>query len=65
MPFSPSLRALENFTPQQWLDRASRTVPQALTIVLVVAIAWQLVQLTWLIVGRKQESTPLPVTEPL
>ena len=63
MPLPPSLRALENLTPQQWLDRASRTVPQALMIVLVIAIAWQLVQLTWLFIGRKQDDVPSPVVD--
>ena len=63
MPLPPSLRALENLTPQQWLDRASRTVPQVLMVVLVIAIAWQLVQLTWLFIGRKQEPAPSPVID--
>ncbi|HKE93543.1 MAG TPA: type II secretion system protein GspC [Povalibacter sp.] len=66
MPLPSSLRALENLTPQQWLDRASRTLPQALTLVLVVAIAWQLVQLTWLLLARGGDSAsalpPAPAT---
>lgn len=64
MPLPPSLRALENLTPQQWLDRASRTVPQALTVVLVIAIAWQLVQLTWMIVDRAAPDAPVPAATP-
>jgi general secretion pathway protein C len=61
MPISSSLRALERLTPQQWLDRASRTLPQILTVILVVAIAWQLVQLTWLLLDRKEPvAIPLP-----
>ena len=64
MPLPPSLRALENLTPQQWLDRASRTVPQALTIVLVIAIAWQLVQITWMILDRTSQDAPLPQAAP-
>ena len=46
------MRDFQNVSAQQWLDRASRTVPRVLTIVLVVAIAWQLVQLTWLLLER-------------
>ena len=53
MSFSASLRELQTLSAQQWLDRASRTLPQALTVVLVVAIAWQLVQLTWLLLERR------------
>lgn len=56
MPLPSSLLALENLTPQQWLERASRTLPQVLTVLLVIAIAWQLVQLTWLLLERRAES---------
>lgn len=52
MSFSATLRELQTLSGQQWLDRATRTLPQALTVVLVVAIAWQLVQLTWLLLER-------------
>jgi len=47
MSLSASLQELRSQSPQQWLDRAARTLPQVLSGVLVVAIAWQLVQLTW------------------
>lgn len=63
MPIPSSLRAFENLTPQQWLDRASRTLPQLLTVVLVIAIAWQLVQLTWLLLDRSDSTSP-PVIVP-
>ena len=53
MSFSATLRELQTLSGQQWLDRATRTLPQALTVVLVVAIAWQLVQLTWLLLDRR------------
>lgn len=61
MAIPSSLRAFENLTPQQWLDRASRTLPQVLTVVLVIAIAWQLVQLTWLLLDRSDSATPLVI----
>jgi general secretion pathway protein C len=48
MSFSASLRDFQSQSAQQWLDRATRTLPQALCVVLVLAIAWQLVQLTWM-----------------
>lgn len=60
-----SMRELQNVSAQQWLDRASHTVPKVLTIVLVIAIAWQLVQLTWLLLERAPEGvaiTPAPAT---
>lgn len=52
MSFSATLRELQTLSGQQWLDRATRTVPRVLTVVLVVGIAWQLVQLTWLLLER-------------
>lgn len=51
-PLSAKLNEFQNLTPQQWLDRASHTVPQAVMVVLVIAIAWQLVQFTWLLLDR-------------
>jgi general secretion pathway protein C len=51
-PLSAKLNEFQNLTPQQWLDRASHTVPQVVMVVLVIAIAWQLVQLTWLVLDR-------------
>jgi general secretion pathway protein C len=52
MPRSPALRELQHLSPQQWADRVSRTLPGVLVVVLVIGIAWQLVQLTWLILDR-------------
>jgi len=56
MPLPPTLRDYQHLSPQQWVDRASRTVPRMLVMLLIVAIAWQLVQLTWLILERGDES---------
>lgn len=53
MSLTANLRELQTLSGQQWLDRATRTLPQALTVVLVIAIAWQLVQLTWLLLERR------------
>ena len=49
------MRDFQNVSAQQWLDRASRTLPRVLTVILVVAIAWQLVQLTWLLLDHQPE----------
>lgn len=52
MPLSAKLHEFQNLTPQQWLERVSQTAPQLVMVVLVIAIAWQLVQLTWLLLDR-------------
>ena len=52
MSLSATLRELQTLSEQQWLDRATRVLPRALTVVLVIGIAWQLVQLTWLLLER-------------
>jgi general secretion pathway protein C len=52
-----SMRDFQNVSAQQWLDRASRTVPRVLTVIFVIAIAWQLVQLTWLLLERTPEES--------
>lgn len=56
MSFPASLRDFQSVSAQQWLDRASRTLPRALAVILVIAIAWQLVQLTWLLLDRADPS---------
>lgn len=61
MPIPASLRALENLSPQQWLDRASRTLPQVLAVGLVISIAWQLVQLTWMLLDREADPTTIAI----
>jgi general secretion pathway protein C len=53
MSFSATLREIQTLSGQQWLDRATRTLPRALAVVLVIGIAWQLVQLTWLLLERR------------
>lgn len=52
MPLPPALREFQQLSPQQWVDRVSQTLPGVLVVVLVIGIAWQLVQLTWLILDR-------------
>lgn len=64
MAISAQLRGFQDLSAQQWLDRISKTVPQAVSLLLVVAIAWQLVQLTWLLLDRGAPETPAAVVAP-
>lgn len=64
MPLTAKLNEFQNLTPQQWLDRASQTLPRALMVVLVIAIAWQLVQLTWLLLDRGPQPQPIVMAPP-
>src|SRR5262245_27494553 len=59
MPFPAALREFENLSPQQWMERASRTLPRGILVLVVIAIAWQLVQLTWLILDQTSEAAPV------
>lgn len=65
MPLSAKLNEFQNLTPQQWLDRASHTVPQVVMVVLVIAIAWQLVQLTWLLLDRGPQPQTAEMPPPM
>lgn len=61
MSFSASLQELQSLSAQQWLERATRTLPKALSVVLIVAIAWQLVQLTWLLLEPAPDTDAGPI----
>ena len=60
MSITANLRGFQDLSAQQWLDRISRTVPNILSLLLVVAIAWQLVQLTWLLLDRRDAQAASP-----
>lgn len=45
------LSHLRQLSPQQWVEGGLRLAPAIVTVVLVIALAWQLVQLTWLFLG--------------
>jgi general secretion pathway protein C len=67
MSFSASLQELQSQSAQQWLDRATRTLPRALAVVFAIAIAWQLVQLTWMLLEPASQVDSQPIvasTEP-
>jgi general secretion pathway protein C len=54
------MRDFSNVSAQQWLDRASRILPRIVAYALVIGIAWQLVQLMWLLLEKEPEaSTPI------
>ena len=66
LSFNVNLRELQQLTPQQWMERASRTLPRGIFALLVIAIAWQLVQLTWLILDQTSEAAALtPASAPV
>jgi general secretion pathway protein C len=61
MSVPAALRDLQSLSAQQWLDRATRTLPQALSVVLVIAIAWQLVQMLWLALEPEPTGDSAPI----
>lgn len=56
-----SLRELQSLPARQWLDRTATHLPRILTAVLVVAIAWQLANLLWLVLDRGPAQEPGPI----
>jgi general secretion pathway protein C len=47
--------------PEQWFNAINRFLPPGVTAVLVIAIAYQLATLTWLLVPGSVPATPAPV----
>lgn len=60
---SNRLSELRNLNPEQLAMRATEVLPPWVMLVLVVALAWQLGKLTWLLVPRG-EAIPAPVVAP-
>jgi general secretion pathway protein C len=54
------LAAWKDQPPEQWLKLANRYLPPAITAVLVLAIAYGLAELTWLIVPSTPPDSPPP-----
>jgi general secretion pathway protein C len=48
-------------SPEQWLRAVNRFAPQAVTAVLVLAIAYQLAVVTWTVVPDQTFDRPLPI----
>jgi general secretion pathway protein C len=53
-----SLNFLQNAAAQQWLERASRTLPTAIATLATIAIGWELVQVTWALRERFKPAAP-------
>jgi general secretion pathway protein C len=63
MSLTAKLRELQHASPQQWRETAQRTLPYVVSALLVIAIAWQMVQLTWLLL-EPAESMQGPAVVP-
>jgi general secretion pathway protein C len=61
MSVSGTLREFQELSPQQWVERASRTLPRVLAVILIIGIAWEFVQITWLLLEPKPDTTPITV----
>lgn len=57
MSLSAKLRELQHASPRQIAERARLALPYGVSVLLVVAIAWQLVQLTWLILAPAESTS--------
>lgn len=62
MSLSTTLREFQELSPQQWVERTSRTLPRVLATILIVAIAWEFVQITWLLLEPKPDTAPITIT---
>jgi general secretion pathway protein C len=51
-------------SPEQWLTAANRHLPPVVTIVLVVALAYKLAEITWLMLPGAPVAGPAPVVAP-
>lgn len=59
MNVKAKLRELQHASPRQLAETVQRGLPYGVSALLVIAIAWQLVQLTWLLLNPA-ESAPHP-----
>ncbi len=64
--FAGKINEFRQYTPEQWLQRSSAVLPPWISLLLVVAIAWQLARLTWMVIpgGDAGTALPLPVAAP-
>lgn len=53
-----SMRTLQSASAQQWVERATRSLPSVISVLAVVALAWQLANLTWLLWERFHPAAP-------
>ena len=64
MNLSAKFRELQHASPRQLAGGVQRGLPYGVSILLVIAIAWQLVQLTWLLLEPAESSAPPPSPGP-
>jgi general secretion pathway protein C len=65
MDAAKRLAQWKDHSPEQWLKAANRYLPPAITALLVLAIAYRLAQLTWLVVpSTPPDAPPPPVAAP-
>ncbi len=53
-----NLKILRQQSPEQWLETGVRLAPTVVAAGLVIALAWQLVQLTWIFLGAGSSTQP-------
>jgi general secretion pathway protein C len=58
MSVTAKLRELQQASPRQLAEGVQRTLPYGVSVLLVIAIAWQLVQLTWLLIEPAGSNVP-------
>ena len=61
MNVAEQLSTLSSRTPAQWVGTANRMLPPVVAAVLVVAIAYQLAKITWMLVPGEDFTAPPPV----
>jgi general secretion pathway protein C len=60
-----TLEGLNDLVTPASLAQAGKYLPRVVTVVLVALIAWQLAKLTWLVIPRPAETTPISMTPAL
>jgi general secretion pathway protein C len=61
MNVAEHLSALSARTPAQWVGTANRVLPPAVAAILVITIAYQLAQITWLLMPGEDFTAPPPL----
>ena len=64
MDLATRILRLRQDTPGQWAQVANRYLPPAVTAVLILALAYQLAKLTWVLVPAAPLDAPPPVVNP-
>ncbi len=65
MDFATRISQWRQFAPEQWAKTANRYLPPAVSVVLVLAIAWQAAKLTWALIPGVPADSPAPALSPI